>query len=107
MKYSALARIADDLLKRNGLAVKVTRAGANVGTANALFTGSEAKNETSSSSSYMAQTSKTTKTVLLSGLAKEPQTDDLMVADKKTYRITSVEAVRPGTTTVLYRLEVI
>lgn len=105
MDYKRLTNSVDRLLKKFGFSVKVTRdAGTtSVGTAYAVFVESEASNI---ESTLLAQTSTVTKTLLLSGLSKEPLVNDWLEADKETYVVKSVEKVRPSTTTVLYELKV-
>lgn len=107
MDYAALASTANTLIKGAGLSVTITRNGVKVTTAYAVFVGGETKNETSSGSSVLASTAMTTKSVLLSGLAKAPQVGDLLVAEKFSMTVQKIETLRPAATTILYKLEVI
>lgn len=106
MDYAALAKTGDKLLRQFGVSVKITRLGVSVGTGYGVFTMSEAKDETTSQSSLLAQTSSITRSLLLSGLAKAPQVGDVVTADKDSWTVEAVEVVRPGSTTVLYKLVV-
>ena len=106
MNYAALATPANGLLKSFGLTVKLTRDGVSVGSASAVFTTTTSTDDTGTPSSLLAQTAIRNRTVLLSGLSKEPQVGDTLAADKDSWVVQSVEKIRAATTTVLYKLEV-
>ena len=106
MNYTNLASTADSLLGQFGTPVKLLRNGASLATANAVFTTSKAQDDTTATSALLAQTSVRKRTVLLSGLSKEPMVGDTLTADKDSWVVQSVEKVRPALTTVLYKLEI-
>ena len=83
-----------------GTQVKVTRAGASVGTGYGLFVANTTKLESSGS----FQTGLSTRTLKLA-INKAPEIGDIVVVDKQTFTVTGVETVRPTTTTLLYTLE--
>lgn len=107
MDYAALAKTGNRLLQQHGMSMKVTRAGVAVGSAYGIFVKAETKDETSSASSVLASTSQTVKGLLLSGLAKAPLVGDVLSADKGSWTVRAVDTVRPTTTTVLYKLDVL
>lgn len=106
MNYTAIASTANALLTKYGLTVTLTRTGVLVGSGSAAFVAGTTKNETSSTSSVLAQTAIRHRTVILSGLLSEPQVGDVLAADNDSWVVQSVERVRPAATTILYRLEV-
>jgi hypothetical protein len=107
MDYTALAHTATDLLGDFGTVVKITRNGTSVGSGNAVFSTSSLEDDASTNSSYLAQTSMRYRKVILSGLMKEPMVGDTLTADRDSWVIQSVKKVRPATTTVIYKLEIV
>lgn len=103
MDYRSIAKKADTLLKRTGLRIKVTRAGASVGTGYGVFDDAPKENDPGF---LQAQTIIGERVLYLSGLTKPPEVNDVIEADKDRWTITSLIAVRPATTTVLYILKV-
>lgn len=77
-----------------------------VGKGSGLFTADKQANETSSRSALLASTAIRTREVLLSPSFKDVRVNDRLIADKATYTVTSVETIRPTTTTLAYRCEV-
>jgi hypothetical protein len=103
MDYKSLAVDVNVLLKEVGFKVKITRNGAAVGSALAVFT----SKKTTDLPYPQAQTQSTDRVLLISGLSKPPAVGDFVIADKTTFRIVAIEVVRPSTTTLLYKAEVI
>lgn len=106
LNYANLAKGADTILKQVGMTVSVIRGTTKVASGYGVFVESESKNEMISTSSLRAQTTISTKTLLLSGFAKAPAVGDTVLVDKVTYVIQGIKLVRPTTTTILYKLEV-
>ena len=104
--YAAIAKNIDSILKSVGFTASIYRAGVKIGSGYAVFTGGDAKNESSSPSSVLAQTSIGSNEIVLSGLAKEPQVGDTIVAVKETYTIQEVNTVQPSTTNLVFKLKV-
>ena len=108
MDYAALQATAHNLIAQVGLSVSLSRLGVKYASnVKGVFVESDNKDETSSSSSLLAQTSQRTRRLLLSGLSKEPLVGDTVTADKRTYLIEAIEVVRPAATTLLYKCEVV
>ena len=92
---------ADATLKEFGIPVKVTRNGASVGSGYGIFTA----NTTSLDSAQGVQTGLGSRTMKLGAIAKAPEIGDTVVADKTSFSVRSVAALRPTTVTLLYTLE--
>jgi hypothetical protein len=107
MDYARMAGIADKLLSTVGMRVSVSRAGASVGSGSGVFVNKTKQDQTTPASSVLAQTAMTERVLLLSGLVREVEVGDTVVAERITYKVTGVEIVRPTTTTLLYKLTVV
>jgi hypothetical protein len=105
--YSDFKDLATDLLKELGEKVTVSRAGTTVGTGHGVFTGSSSSAEGSSSSSNLASTEITTRSMVLSSAFEDIRVGDNLVADKKTHTITSVSRKRPTDLTIAWQVEVV
>lgn len=106
MKYNALAKNVNKVLTNFGLKVKIERRGQSVGAASAVFIEKRKSLDDLSPYSTSAQTSKTSRRVLISGLAKEIAVNDVIVSDKTSYLVLSVQSIRPSNVTLIYECEV-
>ena len=106
LDYRAIQLRVDRALQQTGLRISVTRGDESVGKGWAVFVAKSEADAESPGSAQMAQTATTTRQVLVSGLMRAPQTGDVVSADKESWRVLMVEAVRPTTTTLIYKCEV-
>lgn len=101
LSYSPIASRVDAALKKVGIQAKVTRQGAAVGSGYGVFQTSKS----SLDAQPMLQTVVSSRTFILSGMAKAPEVGDTLTADKSTYTVTSVVTKRPTNVTLVYVLE--
>jgi len=106
MDYKALQTTANTLITNAGLKIKIVRDGTTVASGYGVFAGASTKTSTDGESSVLAQTVIQNRTLLISGALKAPMIGDYITSDALTLFVTDVDLVRPGGTTVLYKVEV-
>ena len=106
LDYAALAQDADAILKDLGMKVVLYRAGLKVGTGYGIFEGGDAKDETQSTSSLLAQTSLDHNSLILTGLLKQPMVGDVILFGKKQFTVTEVNTTAPTGIALIYKCRV-
>lgn len=99
--YSDLKNMADDLIKKFGQKVTVTRGTTNIGSGYGVFT--EINTTLDSAPEYQIAVAK--RAVTLNALKVAPEVGDILVVGTSKYSISAVKEVRPTDLTIVYQLE--
>lgn len=104
MDYALIQTLAITKISEYGKSIVFYRNGAKTGAGKCYEESSE---QTDESSSLLAQTAQTRKTLLTYAIKAGIQVGDSCVIEKNTYTVTKVSEFRPGTKTLYVTLEVV
>lgn len=95
------------LLKEFGITVSLVRDGNVIAKTNGVFVEKKDENWDRPASSFLANTASTKRQVLLPGVIKTPpQIGDHITSEDDTFKIVSMETVRPAKTIILYKVSI-
>lgn len=105
--YIATQTQAAILLKEFGVAVSLVRDGNVVAKTNGVFVEKKDENWEQPASSFLANTASTKRQVLLPGVIKvAPRIGDQITSENNTFKVVSMETVRPAKTVLLYKVSI-
>lgn len=105
--YATTQAQAAVLLAEFGVQVTITRGSSSIGRCKGVFIDKKESTWKQPASSVLANTTSTTRQILLPGILKNaPQVGDLITTENTSYQITEIEAIRPALTTILYKVSI-
>lgn len=105
--YIKLKETSERLITEYGMNVSFSRNGVKVGSGKGVFIEQDARNETKSRSSLLAQTQLTTKKMIVKAVKNGLQVGDVVTALNADHTITAIREMRPTTVTIYLELEVV
>lgn len=110
MFYDDMQVLGTSMIEEFGTTAKLQdQSGVNKGDVKVIFPVSKKEQAPNISNvgGQLMSVAKATKSVVMSASVRnEPKVGYLLVTDKEIYKITTVEAVKPGSTVVVFKLEV-